>query len=107
MFVVQGADVIFGAGGATGQGALLAAAQAGQSCIGIGASDASAPGCLLTSTVKFIDGAVWATIIDAAAGRWSGGPRALCLAQIAVGLAPPPRPVPSGTPRPLHGHSHP
>jgi len=94
MFVVQGADVIFGAGGATGQGALLAAAQAGQSCIGTGASDASAAGCLLTSTVKFIDGAVRATIIDAAAGRWSGGPRALGLAQMAVGLAPLRRPVP-------------
>ena len=94
MFIAQGADVIFGAGGTTGQGALMAAAQAGKSCIGTGANDTIAPGCLLTSTVKFIDRGVRTTVTEASAGRWSGGRHALGLAQMAVGLAPLRRPLP-------------
>lgn len=90
-FIAQGADVIFGAGGSTGQGALLAAAQAGRSCIGADTSDAA--GCSLTSTVKFIDRAVRATVTEAASGRWSGGQHALGLAQAAVGLTPLRRPL--------------
>jgi len=93
-FIAQGADVIFGAGGTTGQGALVAVAQAGRSCIGSGTSEGSAAGCLLTSTVTYIDRAVGATIIDAAAGRWSGGIQPLGLAERAVGLAPFQRPLP-------------
>ena len=93
MFIAQGADVIFGAGGTTGQGALMAAAQAGKSCIGTGANDTIAPGCLLTSTVKFIDRGVRTTVTEASAGRWSGGRHALGLAQMAVGLAPLRRPL--------------
>src|SRR5207247_10621665 len=41
-FIAQGADVIFGAGGTTGQGALVAAAQAGRSGIGSGTSAGTA-----------------------------------------------------------------
>ncbi|TMF24241.1 MAG: BMP family ABC transporter substrate-binding protein, partial [Chloroflexi bacterium] len=86
-FIAQGADVIFGAGGTTGQGALQAAAQAGRSCIGADATDPVA-GCLVTSTVKFIDRGVRSTIDEAAASRWSGGVKALGLAEGAVGLGP-------------------
>jgi basic membrane protein A and related proteins len=87
----QGADVIYGAGGTTGRGALVATTQAGVPCIGAEAGDAS--GCLVTSTVKFIDRGVRATIDDAAAGPWSGGQHAFGLAEMAVGLAPLRRPV--------------
>jgi len=85
-FIAQDADVIFGAGGTTGRGALEAATQAGTSCIGAEASDSS--GCLLTTTVKFIDRGVRSTIVEAAAGDWSGGVAALGLAEGAVGLGP-------------------
>jgi len=94
-FIAQRADVVFGAGGSTGQGALLAAAQAGRFCIG--ADPSTAAGCSLTSTVKFVDRAVRTTVTEAAAGRWSGGQHALGLAQMAVGLAPLRRPLPEDT----------
>jgi len=88
-FLDQGADVIFGAGGSTGVGALRAAALAGRLCVGAGTTDdlAAAP-CLLTSSVKFIDRGVKLAVSDVAAGRWSGGIRELGLAQQAVGLSP-------------------
>ena len=69
-------------------------AQAGRSCIGSGTSEGSAAGCLLTSIVTYIDRGVGATIIDAAAGRWSRGNQPLGLAERAVGLAPFQRPLP-------------
>ena len=85
-FVDAHADVIFGAGGTTGQGALLGAAQSGVACIGgdIGAS--SDPGCSANST-KFIDRGVGLTVAEAIAGQWRGGVRSLGLAQRAVGLS--------------------
>jgi len=100
-FIAQGADVIFGAGGTTGQGALQAAAQAGRSCIGADATDQSAAGCLVTSTVKFIDRAVRSAIDEAGAGRWSGGVEALGLAEGAVGLGPFRRSLPNDAVRRL------
>jgi len=89
-FSGQHADVIFGAGGTTGEGALLGAAQAGGACIGAGSdpSASSAPGCLLASAMKFIDRGVRMTVADAIAGNWRGGPRTLGLAEGAVGLSP-------------------
>jgi len=99
--IAQGADVIFGAGGTTGQGALQAAAEAGRSCIGADATDPAAAGCLVTSTVKFIDRGVRSTIDEAAAGRWSGGVKALGLAEAAVGLGPFRRSLPNDAVRRL------
>ena len=88
-FLEQGADLIFGAGGSTGVGALEATAQAGRLCIGAGTTDdLAAPGCLLTSSVKFVDRGVELAVGDVAAGRWSGGIDALGIAQGAVGLSP-------------------
>ncbi len=94
-FIAQDADVIFGAGGSTGRGAREATALAGRSCIGTEPSDPSTPGCLLTSTVKFIDRGVRAMIDNAVAGRWSAGAHALGLAEGAVGLGPIRSPLPA------------
>ena len=86
-FIGQGADLIFGAGGSTGIGALEAAAEAGRLCIGAGTTDGlNPPPCLLTSSVKFIDRGVQLAVGDAAAGRWFGGVHAVGLAEHAVGL---------------------
>lgn len=86
-FASQRADVIFGAGGTTAEGALLGAAQSGIGCIASDI-DASDPGCLLATSVKFIDRGVRMATADAIAGRWQGGLRALGLADDAVGLSP-------------------
>ncbi|MDQ6711379.1 MAG: BMP family ABC transporter substrate-binding protein [Candidatus Dormibacteraeota bacterium] len=91
-FIDRGADVIFGAGGTTGQGALPAAARAGRLCIGAGIddylSDAPARSCLLTSAVTHAGVAVETVVLEVVAGRWVPGLRRLGLAEGAVGLAP-------------------
>ncbi len=91
-FVQQGADVIFGTGGTTGQGALLGAAQAGSLCIGGSDADLSpgpaAGACLLTSSMKFIDRGVSTAVVDVVGGHWAGGVRAVGLAEGAVELGP-------------------
>src|SRR5207245_8995253 len=78
-FSREQADVIFGAGGTTGQGALLGAAQAGRLCIGVELVDAADPGagCLLASAAKYAERSVAAAGGDAAAGRWRDGGAAL------------------------------
>lgn len=89
-FVDRGADVIFGAGGSTGKGALRGAAQAGVSCIGADTdADPTARDCLLASVIKHVDRGVALMVADALAGRWTGGVRAVGLAEGAVELAPP------------------
>ncbi|MDQ6885565.1 MAG: BMP family ABC transporter substrate-binding protein, partial [Candidatus Dormibacteraeota bacterium] len=83
-FIERGADVIFGAGGTTGQGALPAAARAGRLCVGAGIddylSDPPARPCLVTSAVTHADVAVKTVVLELAAGRWVGGLRRLGLA---------------------------
>jgi basic membrane protein A len=83
------ADVIFGAGGTTGQGARLGAAQAGRLCLGAEIDGASEPAaaCLIASAVKHVDQGVAMTIADARGGRWRAGSRALGLADSGVGLS--------------------
>jgi len=90
-FALQGADVIFGAGGATGKGALRGAAQAGSWCIGAdldSSSDPAANDCLLASAIKHVDRGVALIVADAAAGNWAGGVHNLGLSEGAVELAP-------------------
>ena len=91
-FVALDADVIFGAGGTTGQGALLAAADAGRLCIGAGSdaygTDGAARSCLLTSAVTRVDRAVETVVREAREGRWQAGARAFGVADGGVGLAP-------------------
>ena len=95
-FSSQHADVIFGAGGTSGEGALLGAAQSGVVCIGAGIDASGDPGCLLASSMKFIDRGVRMTVADAIAGQWRGGLRSLGLAEDAIGLSPVRRPLPPG-----------
>jgi basic membrane protein A len=85
-FVRAYADVIFGAGGTTGEGALLGAAQSGVVCISADLAASSDPGCSADST-KFIDRGVQLAVADAIAGEWHSGVRSLGLAQRAVGLS--------------------
>src|SRR5258708_36407749 len=65
----QGADVVFGAGGNTGNGALLAAVQAKKFCVGVDVdqyvSYPDADPCLITSAEKHIAVAVKTAITNA------------------------------------------
>src|SRR2546423_9778178 len=54
-FVHEHADVIFGPGGTTGQGSLLAAAQPGAGCINEDLAVTSNPSCVIATSVKFVD----------------------------------------------------
>jgi basic membrane protein A len=85
-FVRAYADVIFGAGGTTGEGALLGAAQSGVVCISADLAASSDPGCSADST-KFTDRGAQLAVADAIAGEWHSGVRSLGLAQRAVGLS--------------------
>lgn len=94
---VQGADLIFGLGGATGSGALQGAAQDGAWVIGadrdayLTAFDGGAlegADRLLTSALKAADVAVYAAVADAVMGRPPGGLRQLDAASGGIGLMP-------------------
>ena len=74
----QGADIIFGAGGATGNGALIEiASQDGAYCVGVDTDQwntvPEAQGCLVTSAMKLITPGVSALIGAAQAGEFPGG----------------------------------
>ena len=89
VFLGQGADVIFGAGGTTGVGALLATAQSAKLCIGAdldSGDDPAVASCLIATTVTYIDLGVKLAVAEAAASRWSGGVHTLGIAQGGVGL---------------------
>ena len=86
-FVHEHADVIFGAGGTTGQGALLGAAQSGVACINEDLAVSSNPSCVIATSVKFVDHGVNMAVADAIAGEWQGGVLSLGIAQAAVGLS--------------------
>lgn len=89
-FVDSNADVIFGAGGSTGEGAALAAAQTGRWCIG-GDFDSQtyppASPCLVASTTIFYDTGVELEVRHVVAGGSPGGELSVGLAQRAVGLS--------------------
>ncbi len=74
----QGADIIFGAGGATGNGALIeVAGEAGALCVGVDQDQwftvPEAHSCLVTSAMKLIDIGVAHLIAEAYAGTMEGG----------------------------------
>jgi len=82
----RGADVIFHAAGATGQGVMQAAKDAGLLSIGCDSNqDYLQPGSVLTSAVKHVDVAVYRAFMDAKDGRWKAGPQSLGLAEDGVG----------------------
>ena len=88
----QGADIVFGAGGNTGNGALLAAAQKGKTCIGVDVDQfntvTDAQGCLITSAEKKIATGVKAAITAAVKGQFKSGPISFDAANGGVGVSP-------------------
>jgi basic membrane protein A len=91
-FISRGADVVFGAGGSTGNGALLAAAQAKVACVGVDVDQfltyPDVDSCLLTSAEKHISVAVQDAVVAAAKGQWKSGIRTFSAADNGVGVAP-------------------
>ncbi len=74
----QGADIIFGAGGATGNGALIEiASEEGAYCVGVDTDQwftvPEAQPCLVTSAMKLITPGVSDLVQQAAAGTMTGG----------------------------------
>jgi basic membrane protein A and related proteins len=75
-FLARGADVLFGSGDLTGQGALETTSEAAKACITVGiAVNWSAEPCLIGAVLLRVDRAVGAIAEDAAGGRWQGGSR--------------------------------
>ncbi len=69
-----GADVIFAAAGASGLGVFDAAEERKRFAIGVDANqDWTKPGLILTSMLKRVDEAVFLTINEARAGKFTGG----------------------------------
>jgi basic membrane lipoprotein Med (substrate-binding protein (PBP1-ABC) superfamily) len=90
--VAAGADVIFGVGGNTGNGGLLAASDLGLMAIGVDVDQygifPEARPSLLTSAAKNVDVAAAQAVRDYAAGTLTGGPLRSDVANGGVGLAP-------------------
>jgi len=96
-FMGEGADVIFGAGGPTGSGAVKAAAEAGAWGIGVDQDEywttfagGTAPGSeyLATSAMKRVDLAVFRNIASAIDGSFAGGMYILTAANNGITYAP-------------------
>ena len=84
----QGADVIFGAAGASGLGVLDAAEEKKKLAIGCDSNqDWTKPGFILTSMLKRVDEAVFATIKEASQGGFSGGVKRFGLANQGIGYS--------------------
>jgi basic membrane protein A len=84
----RGADIVYAAAGATGQGVLKAAADAGKYGIGVDSDqDGLFPGHVLTSMVKHVDVATYNSFMDAKNGTWKPGPVALGLKEGGVAYA--------------------
>jgi basic membrane protein A len=81
----QGADIVFAAAGASGLGVFDAAEEKKRFAIGVDSNqDWMKPGLILTSMLKRVDEAVYATIEEAKAGKFEGGPRRFGLANKGV-----------------------
>ena len=81
----QGADVIFAAAGASGLGVLDAAEEEKKFAIGCDSNqDWTKPGWVLTSMLKRVDEAVYATIEEAKTGKFIGGAKHFGLANHGV-----------------------
>lgn len=91
-FIDQQADIVFGAGGNTGNGALLAALQRNKTCIGVDVdqfeSYPDAANCLLTSAEKKLAVAVKKAITNVVKGQFQSGFLKFDAANKGVGIAP-------------------
>src|SRR5271170_5004170 len=84
----RGADIVYAAAGATGQGVLKAAADAGKLGIGVDSDqDNLFPGKVLTSMLKHVDVATYKSFMDAKNGTWKPGIQALGLKEGGVDYA--------------------
>ncbi len=90
--IAQGADVIFGVGGNTGNGGLLAAKEKGLMAIGVDVDQyftyPEVKDALITSAAKNMDVATYNAIRDFARGTLKPGVRMNNLANKGIGLAP-------------------
>ena len=91
-FAARGADVIFGAGGNTGNGALLAALQQNLACVGVDVdqyeSYPEAQPCLLTSAEKHLALAVKSAITNVVQNKFKSGIQTFDASGDGVGVAP-------------------
>jgi basic membrane lipoprotein Med (substrate-binding protein (PBP1-ABC) superfamily) len=94
--VAEGADIIFGAGGPTGSGGILGAAQEGVWVIGVDqdeyfttfkGGEADGADKILSSAMKRVDNAVYNAISTAAMGTFQSGTALFDAANDGVGLA--------------------
>ena len=84
----RGADIVYAAAGATGQGVLKAAADAGKLGIGVDSDqDNLFPGHVLTSMLKHVDVATYNSFMDAKNGTWKPGVQVLGLKEGGVDYA--------------------
>jgi basic membrane protein A len=88
----QGADVVFGAGGNTGNGALLAALQRQKTCVGVDVdqylSYPDVDQCLITSAEKKLAVAVKTAIANVVHGKFQNGVMTFDASNGGVGIAP-------------------
>ena len=91
-FFGQHADIVFGVGGNTGNGALVAAKEQGKMCIGVDVdqylSYPEVDSCLITSAEKHLDVAVKAAIADVVHGSFQSGIKTFDIKNDGIGLAP-------------------
>ncbi len=84
----RGADIVYAAAGATGQGVLKAAADAGKFGIGVDSNQNGLfPGKVLTSALKRVDVATYDSFMAAKNGTWKGGVQLFNLKNDGVGYA--------------------
>src|SRR5271169_4539995 len=84
----RGADIVYAAAGATGQGVLKAAADAGKFGIGVDSNQNGLfPGKILTSMLKHVDVATYKSFMDAKNGDWKPGVLVLGLKEGGVDYA--------------------
>jgi len=84
----RGADIVYAAAGATGQGVLKAAADAGKLGVGVDSDqDYLFPGKVLTSMLKHVDVATYKSFMAAKDGTWKPGIQALGLKEGGVDYA--------------------
>jgi basic membrane protein A and related proteins len=84
----RGADIVYAAAGATGQGVLKAAADGGKFGIGVDSNQNGLfPGHILTSMLKRVDVATYDSFMDAKKGTWKPGIQVFGLNNDGVGYA--------------------
>jgi basic membrane protein A len=91
-FFGQNADIIFGVGGNTGNGGLVAAKEKGKMCIGVDVdqyiSYPDVASCLITSAQKHLRQAVKASIVSMTNGSFKSGLQVFDISNDGIGLAP-------------------